>query len=45
MLDATQHLVEQVGHALVVQVHLDHLAQVRIHQLHDEISTTPQTLQ
>jgi len=26
VLDAAQHLVEQIGHAFVVQVHLDHLA-------------------
>lgn len=26
VLDAAQHLVEEVRHALVVQIHLDHLA-------------------
>lgn len=37
MLYPTQHLVEEVGHALVVQVHLYHLAQVGIHQLHHQV--------
>ena len=27
VLDATEHLVEEVGHPLVVQVHVDHLVQ------------------
>ena len=27
VLDAAEHLVEQVGHPLVVQVHVDHLAE------------------
>ena len=40
MFDATEHLVEQVGHALVVEIHLYHLAQVGIHQLHHQIPTT-----
>lgn len=34
VLDAAEHLVEQVGHALVVEIHLYHLAEVRVHQLH-----------
>jgi len=37
VFDATQHLVEEVGHSLVVEVHLDHLTQVRIHQLHHQV--------
>lgn len=37
VFDAAKHLVEQVGHALVVQVHLDHLTQIRVHQFHDEV--------
>ena len=37
MLDAAQHLVQQVGHPLVVQVHLDDLAQVGVHELHDQV--------
>ena len=37
VLDATQHLVEQIGQPLVVQLHLNHLAQVGIHQLHHNI--------
>lgn len=37
MLDAAQHLVEQVGHPLVVQIHLYDLAEVRIHKLHDQV--------
>lgn len=38
MFDTAQHLVKQVGHSLVVELHLNHLAQVGIHQLHDEIA-------
>lgn len=37
VLDSTQHLVEEVGHAFMVQVHLYHLAQVSIHQLHHKV--------
>lgn len=37
MFDTTEHLVEQVGHALVIKVHLYHLTQVRIHQLHHQV--------
>lgn len=37
VLDAAQHLIEEVRHALVVQIHLDHLAQVRVHELHHQI--------
>ena len=37
VLDAAQRLVEEVGHALMVQVHVYHLAQVRVHQLHHDV--------
>ena len=37
VLDAAQHLVEEIGHALMVQVHVDHLAQVRVHELHHDV--------
>lgn len=37
VFDAAEHLVEKVGHAFVVQVHLDHLAEVGVHQLHDQV--------
>lgn len=37
MLNAAEHLVQEIRHALVVQVHLDHLAQIRIHQLHHQV--------
>ena len=37
MLDSAQHLIEKVGHAFVIQVHLNHLAEICIHQLHDEV--------
>ena len=37
VLDAAQHLVQEVAHALVVQVHLDDLAQVGVHQLHHQV--------
>lgn len=39
--DATQDLVEQVGHPLMVQVHVDHLAEAGIHQLHHQIPKSP----
>lgn len=38
MFDAAQHLIEQVGHSLMIEIHLNNLAQVRIHELHDEIN-------
>lgn len=37
MSDAAEHLVEQIGESLVVQIHLDHLAKVRIHQFHYDV--------
>ena len=37
MFNAAEQLVQQVGHALVVQVHLYDLAEVGVHQLHDEV--------
>lgn len=37
MLDAAEHLIEQIAHALVVEVHLDHVAEVSVHQLHHQI--------
>lgn len=37
VLDSAEHLVEQVGRALMIQVHLDHLAQVGVHQLHHQV--------
>ena len=30
MLDATEHLVEKVGHPLMVQVHVDHLGHEKV---------------
>lgn len=38
MFDAAQHLIEKVGHPLVVQLHLNHLAQVGVHQLHHKVT-------
>ena len=38
MFDAAQQLVEQVRHPLVIQLHLDHLTQVGIHQLHHQVT-------
>lgn len=32
-----EHLVEEVGHSFVVQVHVDDLAEVRVHQFHHEV--------
>lgn len=43
VFDTTQHLVEQVGQPLVVQLHLNDLAQVRIHQLHHQVSDRAET--
>lgn len=41
MVDPAQHLVEQEGHPLVVQLHFDHLAEIGIHVLHDEVYNLP----
>lgn len=35
--DATEDLIEQIRYPLMVQVHVDHLAQAGIHQLHYQI--------
>lgn len=46
VLNSAQHLVEQVGQPLVVQLHLDHLAEVGVHQLHHQVPAgTPVRLQ
>lgn len=37
VLDAAQHLVEKIRHTLVIQIHLDHLTQVRVHELHHQV--------
>lgn len=37
VFDSTQHLVQQVRQPLVIQLHLNHLAEVGIHQLHHQI--------
>ena len=37
VFDSAKHLIEQVRHSLVVQIHVDHLTQVRVHQLHDDV--------
>lgn len=37
VLYPTQHLVEQIGQPLMVQVHVDNLTQTGIHQLHHQI--------
>lgn len=39
MPDATEDLVEQIGHPFMVQVHVDYLTQVGIHQLHHKVTT------
>lgn len=33
-----QHLVQEVGQPLVIQLHLYDLTQVGVHQLHDQVS-------
>lgn len=33
-----QHLVQEVGQPLMIQLHLYDLTQVGVHQLHDQIS-------
>lgn len=38
-----QHLVEEVGQPLVIQLHLYDLTQVGVHQLHDQISDRNET--
>jgi hypothetical protein len=37
VLDPAEHLVQQVRHPLVVEVHVNDLPQIRIHQLHHQI--------
>lgn len=37
MLDTAKHLVEKIRHAFVIEIHLDNLAQIGVHQLHDQI--------
>lgn len=37
MFDAAEHLIEKVRHALVIQIHLDHLAKVRVHKFHHQV--------
>ncbi len=37
VFDTAEHLIEQVRHPLVIQIHLNHLTEVGIHQLHDQI--------
>lgn len=37
VFDTTQHLIEQIGQPLMVQLHLNDLAQVGIHQLHHQV--------
>jgi hypothetical protein len=38
VFDSAQHLVQEVRHALVIQIHLNHLTQIRVHQLHHEVT-------
>lgn len=45
VFDTTQHLIEQIGQPLVVQLHLNDLAQVSIHQLHHQVSDGTETVQ
>lgn len=37
MPNATEDLVEEIGHPLMVQVHVYNLAQAGVHQLHHQI--------
>lgn len=37
VLDAAQHLIEEIAHPLVVQVHLDDLAEIGVHQFHHQV--------
>jgi hypothetical protein len=37
VLDAAQHLIQQERQPTVVEGHLDDFAQIRVHQLHDQI--------
>lgn len=38
VLDAAEHLVQQVGHSFVVKLHLDHLAEIGVHELHHNVT-------
>jgi len=37
MFYSAQHLIKQIGHSVVIQVHLDDLAEISVHQLHDQV--------
>ena len=37
MLDTTEELIQEVRHAFVIEVHLDDLTQVGVHQFHHQI--------
>lgn len=39
MPDATEDLVQEIRHPFMVQVHVDDLTQVCIHQLHHKVTT------
>lgn len=40
VFNATKHLVEEIGHTLMVKIHLYYLTKISIHQLHDKIPGT-----
>lgn len=40
MLNAAKHLIEQIRKAFVVQIHLNDLAQIRVHQFHHNVQIT-----
>lgn len=37
MLDSAQHLVQQIRHSFMVEVHLNDLAKIGVHQLHHQV--------
>jgi len=38
MLDSTEHLVQEIRHSLMVQVHLYDLTQIGVHEFHHKVN-------
>lgn len=38
MFDTTQHLIKKIGHSFMVQLHLNHLAEICIHEFHHYVA-------
>ena len=38
MFDSTQHLIEKIGDSFMIQIHLNHLTEIGIHQFHHNVN-------